>query len=80
MSIPEDFDAGDRAKRAVLARQRQEDIAEQTALLLEHAAREGWGEVEGLPTLSGDCLIYRFSTGKVGRVRLPFDTNFDYKG
>ena len=46
---------------------------------MEYAAREGWGEVEGLPTMSGDCLIYHLTSGRRGIVRLPLNTDYGDK-
>ncbi len=58
---------------------RRETIAESTARLMDHAKRNGWGEVEGLPTMSGDCLIFHFTSGRRGIVRLPQNSHYGEK-
>ena len=78
--ISRDFDAGERAKRVADATRIREDIAEDYAALLAHAAREGWGKPVGLPVLSGDVLVYHFEpSGKRGIVRLPSNTDYGNK-
>ena len=57
MSRPDDFDPAERAKEVAAATKRRETIAEAKAKLMAHAERNGWGEVEGLPTMTGDCLV-----------------------
>ena len=78
--IPRDFDAGERAKSVAEATNVREEIAEELAALLRHARREGWGDIEGLPTLKGNVLVYHFSSGNRGIVHLPSNTNYGSKG
>ena len=79
MSTVVDFDPADRARRVAAAASRRETIAEDTARLMEHAAREGWGEAMGLPVLCDNVLVYHFSSGKRGIVHLPQNTNYGDK-
>ena len=74
------FDAGERAERVKASAAIREAIAEDTAKLMRHAAREGWGEQVGLPVLSGNCLVIHFSSGKRGIVPLPTNTDYGSKG
>ena len=80
MSTPDNFDPAERAANAKDAEFRRNHIAESTARLMDHAERNGWGEVEGLPTMSGDCLVYHFSSGRRGIIRLPMGTEYGNKG
>lgn len=77
MSIPADFDPAERAERAKQAERRRDHIAENTERLMAYAKREGWGEVEGLPVLTGTVLVYHFTSGRRGIVRLPIGTEFE---
>lgn len=61
------------------AQLRREAIAESTSRLMAYAKREGWGEVEGLPVFQGDCMLYTFTSGRRGIVRLPLNTNYGNK-
>jgi hypothetical protein len=70
------FDHEAHAAQAKSARARREAIAEAKAKLMAHAKHNGWGEVEGLPTMTGDCLVYHFTSGRRGIVRLPPGSNF----
>lgn len=79
MSTPSDFDPIERAASVKAAEFRRNNIAESTARLMAHAKRQGWGEVEGLPTHSGDCLVYHFTSGRRGIVRLPLNTEYGDK-
>ena len=54
---------------------RREIIAESTDRLMDHAKNNGWGEVEGLPTFQGDTMVYHFTSGRRGIVRLPQNFN-----
>ena len=67
MSAP-GFDPADRASNIKAVEFRRETIADAKARLMAHAAREGWGDVEGVPTMNGDCLIYHFTSGRRGIV------------
>ena len=82
MSIEEvpGFDAGERAERVKASTAIREEIAEDTARLMRHAAREGWGEQVGLPVLSGNALVFHFENGKRGVVPLPTNTDYGNKG
>ena len=75
MSTVVDFDPAARAASIKAAAARRATIAEDTDRLMRHAAREGWGEVEGVPTLSGDVLVFTFTSGRRGIIHLPFDSN-----
>ncbi len=77
MSAPADFDPAERAANIKAVEFRRDNIAESTARLMAFAADNGWGDVEGVPTLSGDCLIYHFTSGRRGIVRLPMGTEYE---
>ena len=78
MSAPE-FDPAERAANIKAADFRRKHIEESTARLMDHAAREGWGDVVGLPAFSGDCMVYTFTSGKKGIVRLPLGADYGNK-
>ena len=76
MSLPEfDHDAHPEAVKA--ATRRRDHIAQETAKLMAYAERAGWGPVVGLPTFSGDTMVYHFESGRRGFVRLPFGTEYE---
>ena len=58
---------------------RRDTIAESTARLMAHAARMDWGEVEGLPTLTNGSLVFHFTGGRKGYVKLPPGSDFGNK-
>ena len=61
------------------AQLRRDTIAESTDRLMDHAKRNGWGEPEGLPTFQGDTMVYHFTSGRRGIVRLPLNTDYGNK-
>ena len=61
------------------AQVRRDTIAENKARLMAHAKRMDWGEVEGLPTLANGSLVYHFSNGQRGYVKLPPGSDFGNK-
>ncbi len=71
------FDHEAHAAEVKAATKRRQDIAESVERLMQHAKRQGWGEVEGLPTFQGDTMVYHFSCGRRGFVRLPLGTEFE---
>ena len=79
MSAPDEFDPAERAANIKAVEFRRNNIAESTARLMAFAANNGWGDVEGVPTLSGDCLVYHFTSGRRGIVRLPMGTDYGNK-
>lgn len=74
------FDPAARAASIKSATAIRETIAADTELLMAHAAREGWGEQVGLPTLAGNVLVFHFSSGRRGIIHLPSDTDYGNKG
>ena len=70
------FDHEAHAAEVKAATKRRETIADAKARLMAHAERNGWGDVEGVPTMCGDCLIFHFSSGERGIVRLPQGSDF----
>ena len=75
MSAPE-FDHEAHAAEAKAAARRRDHIAEAKAKLMAYAERAGWGPQVGLPTMTGDTLIFHFETGRRGFIRLPLGSEF----
>ena len=76
---PGEFDPAERAANIKVADFRRKHIEDSTARLMAHAEREGWGDVVGLPSFSGDCMVYTFTSGKKGIVRLPLGADYGNK-
>ena len=75
MSSPE-FDHEAHAAEVKAATKRRDHIASETAKLMAYAERAGWGPQVGLPTFTGDTMIYHFETGRRGFIRLPLGSDF----
>ena len=71
------FDHVDHAEAVKAATRRREHIAQETAKLFAYAERSGWGPQVGLPTFTGDTMVYHFENGRRGFVRLPLGTEFE---
>ena len=76
MTAPE-FDHEAHAEAVKEAHSRRDYIAQETAKLMAYAERAGWGPAVGLPTFTGDTMIYHFENGRRGFVRLPFGTEYE---
>ena len=70
------FDHEAHAEAVKAATRRRDHNAENTERLMAKAKREGWGAVVGLPTFTGDTMIYHFENGRRGFVRLPLGSEF----